>query len=109
MNQTNAFAPCPQCGGHTELDEDGHAYTCYFCCDTGIVEASVAAAHLQAEIDRAEQFRPSRNGIYLKPGPFADEDEYEPQPGYRLFTRLLPRAPRIAYASASTVYDEIPF
>ena len=34
---------CPKCGGVPEFDEDGRHYTCFFCCNRGLVPESVAA------------------------------------------------------------------
>lgn len=49
---------CPRCGGGVEFDEEGKPYTCYRCCDTGMVTRASAdaerasaswAAHTAAE------------------------------------------------------------
>lgn len=114
MTKTSAkaFACCPQCGGFPEFDEDGLPYTCYFCCDTGRVEQSVADAYMQAVTDDREQFRPRVLGVYLRP--MASEydygDEQEPAPGSRMFTRLVRAQPAARVTPAVDLYaDEIPF
>lgn len=54
----SGVAECPQCDPSCpELDEDGHAYTCYFCCDTGRVPQDVADAYWQAQTDSVEYRR----------------------------------------------------
>lgn len=50
---------CPKCGGYPELDEDGRAYTCYFCEDTGYVDAAVAEAYWRDRTDEVEYVRPT--------------------------------------------------
>jgi len=39
------LALCPRCCGIPDFDEDGRAFTCYFCCDTGTVDKWVADSH----------------------------------------------------------------
>lgn len=34
---------CPKCAGGVEFDSEGGRLSCYFCCDTGEVDAAVAA------------------------------------------------------------------
>jgi hypothetical protein len=67
---TATHADCPQCDPlHPELDESGRAYTCYFCCDTGRVDAAVAAACHRAQDDELERFRPAILGVFPKRAP----------------------------------------
>lgn len=35
---------CPQCAGVPDCDESGRAYTCYLCCNTGMVRQDIAHA-----------------------------------------------------------------
>lgn len=34
--------PCPRCGGFIDYDDNGGRYSCYQCCDTGYVQATMA-------------------------------------------------------------------
>lgn len=107
-------ATCPQCGGGHEFDEEGKLYSCYFCCDTGTVDQSVVDAIEMAEQDFAEQFRPKRLGVFVRPMKHEydwDLDEDQPQsPGHRLFQRLVaaPRRP-VVPAFAQDDFNDIPF
>jgi len=90
-----ATALCPRCHGGHEFDEDGRLYTCYFCGDTGMVSAEVAAEVERAEIDFAEKFAPVRLGIFFSQQELRDlyecgDFDMEPRAGRRMFTRLLP-------------------
>ena len=33
----NHIHVCGQCGGHPDMDDEGKFYTCFHCCDTGLV------------------------------------------------------------------------
>lgn len=102
-----ATATCPRCFGFPELDEAGHPYTCYVCCDTGSVSADLAESIQREEADYAEKFTPARLGVFARSPAEFDEDELgAPAPGSRLFTRFIriPRAPIV------TSWDtDIPF
>lgn len=51
------MAVCPRCAGCPELDEDGHAYTCYFCCDEGVVTIADAEREERDATDAVEYVR----------------------------------------------------
>lgn len=114
MKAKTESADCPRCGGYPEFDEEGRVYTCFFCCDTGSVSQAVADAFYREQDDAAEQFMPSRLGIFFRPM----TDEYDwPEPGeectpapagHRLFTRLIPAAPA-ARRAVSLTDEDIPF
>lgn len=93
----NATVCCPKCAGYTELDDEGCAYTCYFCCDSGRVPQEVAEHFYRAELDDAEQFAPKHLGIFIRPMQseydFSDDDAEPADAGHRLFTRLIQNAP----------------
>lgn len=59
MSGTDAkWVDCPQCDPcNPECDEDGRPYTCFFCCDTGRVLASVLEEALR-EADERDAKRP---------------------------------------------------
>jgi hypothetical protein len=66
---TNAkveFDDCYRCGGSPDVDEDGAFYTCFVCCNTGLLPKAEVDAHYQAEVDYAEAFRPKHLGIFVK-------------------------------------------
>jgi hypothetical protein len=61
-------AACPKCNPlYPELDEDGIPYTCYACCDTGIVDKAYADAYLRDLDDACEYrgMRPVVNGKHV--------------------------------------------
>lgn len=118
------LAECPKCDrAYPELDEEGRAYSCFFCGDTGRVPSAVARAYWQGLQDEEERFAPSRLGIFVRPRPMWHEDDYgddEPAPaaGHRLFTRipeiarsidLAQRATSAAAFQASRVDDDLPY
>jgi hypothetical protein len=49
--EPEAFVDCPACGGawHLDVDEQGLPYTCFVCCNTGTVTATVAASYADEE------------------------------------------------------------
>jgi hypothetical protein len=124
MHLNTAKAPCPQCGGFPDYDEEGKAYTCYFCCDAGVVEAAVADAYDRALADQAEKFAPKRLGIFFRM-PVSEWEEIsdeevaaEQVPGHRLFTGLWEIAQSLKHDRLATVLamhcadagvDDIPF
>lgn len=101
---------CPRCGGMPDYDEDGRPFTCFCCCDTGLVPEAVAAAELRAHIDAEEAFAPTRLGIFERPMlheyDWADDWDTPRAPGHRLFTRLIPANPVKAPVIA---WEDIPF
>ena len=116
------YCSCPKCGGYPDLDESGRAYTCYFCCDSGVVPQAVMVAWERAERDEREQFRPARLGTFPTQRSdfweYASDDEIalECRPGNRLFTRLVPSAPAwvkcpelVARTQDDPCWDDIPF
>lgn len=55
LNLRPAREHCPMCDPCSpELDEEGRAYACYFCGDSGWVAPEVAAAYWQDRQDQAE-------------------------------------------------------
>lgn len=108
---TTPRASCPQCGGFPDFDEEGKAYTCYFCCDTGTVDATVAAAYWQDIEDFEHRFAPRHLGIFVHPmqNEYDWDDDRPLHAGHRLFTRLIPPAPRTRTAPARLADDDLPF
>jgi hypothetical protein len=104
-------AACPKCNPlYPELDEDGIPYTCYACCDTGIVSKDYADAYLRDLDDACEYrgMRPVVNGKHQR----LDGDEYdswyvaEPLLPASLFPKVRRAAP--VYA-AEIEFDDLPF
>lgn len=102
---------CPRCCGFPEFDEEGKLYSCYFCCDSGMVPEAVAAAeardaawarHVSAERAikrRIELGVPAGWGYYI--------DEYE---GVVMIPPRKLVAPKVWGADAvSEMDDDIPF
>lgn len=113
MSLNTAKAHCPQCGGFPDYDEEGKPYTCYFCCDAGIVEAEVAEAYYRALDDQAHRFAPRRLGIFVRM-PASEWDEVgdeevaaEQVPGHRLFTRIHEIAQSIERARRDAEYIDL--
>src|SRR3954462_14456753 len=86
------YCACPRCGGHPEYDSDGRVFTCFFCCDEGVVRASIVEAMERDEQDEREQFRPKYLGAYpIAAAPddwMLDEEDaaFKCAPGHRMFT-----------------------
>ena len=105
-------ALCPKCAGGVEFDSEGGRLSCYFCCDTGEVDAAVAAeferdaawaCYVAAEkriVERAALGVPHGWAYYF--------DEYEgvvmvpPRPA-----KKLPPGP--AWEAVAEEFDDIPF
>lgn len=100
---------CPSCGGdgHTGMDEDGRYYTCYRCCETGMVtKASADAeeaeeARVMAELEAEAIARRKEYGVPDGWGYRLDEEEG---------VILIPPRPAPGVKPVAVDYDDdIPF
>jgi endogenous inhibitor of DNA gyrase (YacG/DUF329 family) len=109
MGKKEPMVTCPNCGGdgYTGIEEDsGRPYTCYRCCETGMVTKASADAEAYAEaVYRAE----AEAAAIAKRKRLGIPDGY----GYRIDevdgeVILIP--PRVPYKAAPVDYSEdLPF
>lgn len=106
--KADPFVDCPRCGGIPDYDEEGKPYTCFFCCDSGVVRKSVAdeeerlAAEYEAERAAKEAEKRKRLGVPDGYGYYIDEVDGE--------LRLIPPRKPWAPVPVEDLYiDDIPF
>lgn len=100
---------CPNCGGdgNTGLDEEGRYYTCYRCCETGMVTKASADAEAAEEAEylakREAEEAARRKDLGVPDGWGYVLDEYE---GVIL---IAPRSAAPPKPAAVDYDDDIPF
>jgi hypothetical protein len=110
----NATAHCPHCDPlHPELDEDGFPYTCYVCCDTGIVSKAYADAYWQEQEDNAQYrgMRPVVNGKHIvqKCDEYESWEEERPLLPASIFTKAKRIDTRTPHEIVMDDFDDIPY
>jgi hypothetical protein len=105
------YVDCPRCGGagFDDVDETGCPYTCYFCCETGRVLASVVAeeeASAALALAAAEAEEAARRALFGVPAGWSYRLDDEHPDG---IVMIPPRSLTPAQVAWNACDDDIPF
>jgi hypothetical protein len=101
-------ADCPMCDPCSpELDEEGRRYACYFCGDTGYVDAAVSEAYWREREDTDQRFLPRHHASCWHAMRYDEEGEPCGPRAAPLFSGLMPAQRRARPMPPAD--DDIPF